>query len=76
MTESQTKRGVPWYLWPFWAIWRLVIFIISVTGRVVGAVIGLALLIVGGGVSLTVVGAIVGVPLIIFALLLIIRSLF
>lgn len=76
MTETQSKRGVPWYLWPFWAVWKLVVFIISVTGRVVGAVIGLALLIVGVVVSLTVIGAIVGVPLIIFALLLIIRSLF
>ena len=38
--------------------------------------LGLALLIVGIVVSLTVIGAIVGIPLIIFGFLLIIRSLF
>jgi len=76
MTEVNKKRNVPWFLWPFWAIWRLVVIIIELTGRVVGALIGLALLIVGVVVSLTVIGAIVGIPIIIFGFLLILRSLF
>ena len=75
MTEHKAKR-VPWILYPFWLIWRLVVWIIELTGRLVGAVLGLALIIVGIVVSLTVIGAIVGVPLIIFGLMLIVRSLF
>jgi hypothetical protein len=63
-------------LWPFWAIWRLVIGIIEFTGRLVGAIIGLVFLIVGIILTLTVVGAIVGIPMIIFGFLLILRSLF
>jgi hypothetical protein len=75
MTEHRTKR-VPWVLYPFWLIWRLIVWIIEFTGRIVGAVLGLVLIIVGIIVSLTVIGAIVGVPLIIFGVLLIFRSLF
>jgi hypothetical protein len=76
MTETNKKRCVPWFLWPFWAIWRLVVIIIELTGRVVGALLGLTLLILGVVVSLTIVGAIVGIPIIIFGFLLILRSLF
>ncbi len=72
---SETKK-VPFYLWPFWAIWRLVYLILALTGRLVGAILGLMLMIAGILVSLTIVGMIVGVPLIIFGFLLILRSLF
>jgi len=72
---AQEKR-IPWYLWPFWLIWRLVVGVIALTGRLVGALIGLVLMIVGVVVSLTVIGAVVGIPLIIFGFLLILRSLF
>jgi hypothetical protein len=75
MTEHRKKR-VPWLLYPFWLIWRLVIWIIEGVGRVVGAIIGLVLMIVGVIVSLTVVGLIVGVPLFAFGLMLVGRSLF
>jgi hypothetical protein len=70
------KRSVPILLWPFWAIWKLVIGIIEFTGRLVGAIIGLVLMIAGVVVSLTIIGAIVGIPLVIFGFLLILRSLF
>lgn len=70
------KKHVPLLLWPFWAIWRLVVLIIEITGRLVGAVIGLVLMIVGVIVSLTIIGAVVGVPLIVFGFMLVIRSLF
>jgi len=73
---SNKKKQVPWFLWPFWAIWKLVIGIIALTGRVVGAVLGLALMIVGLVASLTVIGAVIGVPLMIFGFLMILRSLF
>ena len=27
--NTTQKRTIPWYLWPFWAIWRLVVIIIG-----------------------------------------------
>ncbi len=72
---TETKK-VPWLLWPFWLIWKLVVGVIEFTGRILGAVIGLVLMIVGVIVSLTIVGLVVGVPLIIFGFLLVVRSLF
>jgi hypothetical protein len=73
---EENKGKVPWYLWPFWAIWKLVVGIIALTGRLVGAILGLVFLIVGVVLTVTIIGAIVGVPFIIFGLLLVIRSLF
>jgi hypothetical protein len=75
MTDNNKKR-VHWLLFPFWLIWRLVIWIIEATGRLIGAILGLVLMIVGVLLTLTVIGAIVGIPLIIFGFMLIIRSLF
>ena len=75
MTEHNKKR-VPWLLYPFWLVWRLVIWIIEATGRLVGAILGLVLMVAGVVVTLTVVGAIVGIPLTVLGLLLVIRSLF
>ncbi len=74
--EHHHRRHVPWYLWPFWAIWRLVIGIVAATGRLVAVVLGLVFLIVGVVLTVTIVGAIVGIPFIIFGLLLIGRGLF
>ncbi|MGE5223158.1 MAG: hypothetical protein ACM3PY_12030 [Omnitrophica WOR_2 bacterium] len=75
MSEGKVKRRVPWYLWPFVAIWDLVIGIVVLTGRLVAAVLGLVLLLVGVVLTATVVGAIIGIPLAIFGVLLIVRSL-
>ena len=73
---SENKKHVPWLLYPFYLVWHLVIWIIQATGRLIGAILGLVLLIAGIVISLTVVGAVVGVPLGIFGFLLILRSLF
>ena len=75
MTEHNKKR-VHWLLYPFWLLWRLVIWVIEATGRLIGAILGLVLMIVGVVLSLTVIGAIIGIPLIIFGFMLLIRSLF
>ena len=76
MSGEVDRKKVPWFLWPFYALWWLVSSILKLTGRVVGVVLGLVLLIVGIVVSLTVVGAIVGIPLAILGFLLILRGLF
>lgn len=73
---TNNKKRVHWLLYPFWLIWRLVVWIIEATGRLIGAVLGLVLMILGVILTLTVVGAIVGIPLIIFGFLLLVRSLF
>jgi hypothetical protein len=69
-------KRTPWFLWPFVAIWRLLAGIIQVTGRLVAAILGLVLMIVGVVLCLTVIGAIAGVPLIVFGLLLVLRGFF
>jgi hypothetical protein len=72
---AENKRKTPWFLWPFKAIWDLVVWIVSLTGRVVAVILGLVLIIVGVVLTITVVGAIVGIPLVVLGLLLVIRGL-
>jgi hypothetical protein len=73
---TQTKKHIPWYLWPFAALWKLLAVIVEMTGRFVAMVLGIVLIVVGLIVSLTIVGAIVGVPLAIIGLLLLLRGIF
>jgi hypothetical protein len=75
MTARQ-KSSIPWYLWPFWALWQLVTTIIELVGRFVAILLGFVLFVVGGLVSLTIVGAIIGIPLMLFGGLLVLRGLF
>lgn len=70
------KRAIPWYLWPFAAIWRLLATIVELTGRFVAMIVGLVLLIVGALVSFTIIGAIVGIPMAIIGILLFLRGIF
>ncbi len=72
----EKEKHVPWFLWPFWAVWMLVTGILKLTGRLVAVILGLVLMVAGVLVSLTVVGLIVGVPLFILGLLLVFRGLF
>jgi len=73
---SQTKKHIPWYLWPFAALWKLLSVIVEMTGRFVAMVLGIVFIVVGVIVSLTIVGAIVGIPLAIVGLLLLLRGIF
>jgi len=73
---TKERHDTPWYLWPFVALWKLLAGIIELTGRLVAAILGLVLMIVGVILTLTIIGAIVGIPLIIFGFLLIIRGFF
>jgi hypothetical protein len=73
---TETKHHIPWYLWPFAAIWKLLAVIVELTGRFVAMVLGIVLILVGVIVSLTIVGAIIGVPLAIIGLLLLFRGMF
>ena len=71
-----SDRDVPLLLWPFYAVWKLLTAILAVTGRVLAAVLGLVLMIVGFLLSVTVVGAPAGIPLAIVGFLLVLRALF
>jgi hypothetical protein len=71
---TETKKHIPWYLWPFAALWKLLAVIVEMTGRFVAMVLGIVLIVVGLIVSLTIVGAIVGIPLAFVGLLLLFRG--
>ena len=73
---SERKGAVSWLAWPFVALWRLLSFILNLTGRLVAAILGLVLMIVGVVLLITVIAAPVGIPLIVFGLLLTIRAIF
>jgi hypothetical protein len=73
---AHAKHHIPWYLWPFAAIWKLLAVIVELTGRLVAMILGVVLMIVGGIVSLTIVGAVVGIPLAIIGLLLFLKGIF
>ena len=75
MNES-AQNGVPWILWPFYFIWKLVTLILNITGRILCALLGIGLMAIGVTVSLSLVGAILGVPLLAFGFLLTVRALF
>jgi len=74
--EHNDGKSIPWILWPFYAIWRLVTFIIEVTSRIIAAVIALVLMAAGISITLSVVGAPLGIPIAAFGFLLLVRALF
>jgi hypothetical protein len=73
---TETKNHIPWYLWPFVALWKLLAVIVEMTGRFVAMALGIVLIVVGIIISLTIVGAIIGIPLAIVGLLLLLRGMF
>ena len=73
---TETKQHIPWFLWPFAALWKLLAVIVELTGRFLAMVLGLVFILVGAIVSLTVIGAIIGIPLAIIGLLLLLRGIF
>jgi hypothetical protein len=75
MSENEEKQ-LPWLLWPFYAIWRVVTFVFELTGRIICAVIGLALMAAGVAITVTVVAAPIGIPIAAFGFLLLVRALF
>lgn len=70
------RHGIPWYLWPFAALWRLLATMVGLTGRFVAMVLGLVFILVGVILSLTVIGAIVGIPMALIGLLLFLKGVF
>lgn len=73
---TPARHRAPWILWPFAAIWDLLAFILQITGRVLALVLGVALLMLGVVLTLTVIGAPLGIPVALLGFLLLVRSLF
>ena len=74
--NDSTPSHVPVILWPFYAIWRLLTFILNVVGRLLCALLGIGLMITGVAITLSVVGAPLGIPLASLGFLLLIRAIF
>jgi len=75
MNDSRNGR-VPILLWPFYAIWRLLTFVVEFIGRLLCAVLGVGLMIAGVAITLSIIGAPVGIPLASIGFLLLVRSIF
>ena len=50
------SRRIPWWRWPFHALWRLLTLVLEATGRLLCGALGLVLLVLGGVLMLSVVG--------------------
>ena len=74
--STTRERHVPFLLWPFYLVWRMVSFVLEAVGRVACVVLGFALLAAGGAVSLTVIGVPLGIPLAAVGTLLLLRAFF
>ena len=62
MSDS-SSNGVPILLWPFYAIWRFLTFVLEMIGRLLCALLGIGLMVGGVAITLSIIGAPVGIPL-------------
>jgi hypothetical protein len=76
MSAQNERQHISWFIWPFWAIWRLITLIIGLTGRLIGVILGLVLLLVGAILCFTVLLLPLGIPFLIVGFLLVVRALF
>jgi len=74
--QNNQDKQYPWFLQPLVILWEFLASILKLTGRLVGAIIGLVLMIIGIILTVTVIGAPVGIPVLIIGFLLTIRSIF
>ncbi len=75
MNDSMNER-VPLLLWPFYAVWRLLTFVVELIGRLLCALLGIGLMVAGVTITLSIIGAPVGIPLASVGFLLLVRSIF
>ena len=75
MNNSHDNQ-IPILLWPFYAIWRLLTFVLGVVGRLLCAILGISIMIGGVAITMSVIGAPIGIPLAALGFLLLIRAIF
>jgi len=76
MIAGMSDRDVPILLWPFYAIWRLLTFVLELVGRLICALIGLALMAAGTAITIPVLAAPIGIPIAAVGFLLLVRAVF
>ena len=74
--SNSTDTRVPVLLWPFYAIWQLLTFVLNVVGRLIFSILGLGFMIAGVAITMSVVGAPIGIPLASLGFLLLLRAVF
>jgi hypothetical protein len=74
--STDTSRKVPLLLWPFALLWRLLGAVLSITSRIICALLGLALMVSGVAITMSIVGAPAGIALSALGFLLLVRALF
>ena len=74
--SNSTDTRVPVLLWPLYAIWQLLTFVLKVVGRLICSILGLGLMIAGVAITMSVVGAPIGIPLASLGFLLLLRAVF
>jgi len=74
--NDSTRADVPLLLWPFYAIWRLLTFVLNIVGRFLCAILGIGVMVAGIAIALSVIGAPLGIPLASLGFLLLVRALF
>jgi len=74
--NDPSGNGVPILLWPFYAIWRFLTFVLELIGRLLCALLGIGLMIAGVTITLSIVGAPIGIPLASVGFLLLVRAIF
>jgi small-conductance mechanosensitive channel len=70
------SNGIPILLWPFYAVWRLLTFVVELIGRLLCGMLGIGLMVAGVAITLSIIGAPVGIPLASVGFLLLVRSIF
>jgi hypothetical protein len=75
MSDSSDKQ-VPILLWPFYAVWRLLTFVVELIGRMLCGLLGFALMFAGIAITITVLAAPVGIPIAVLGFLLLVRAIF
>lgn len=66
----------PWIFWPIRAVFDLVEWVLRLTGRLVAAIIGLVIMIVGFVLTMTVIAAPIGLPMILLGFALMVRGIY
>lgn len=74
--SNPSSRTVHWIFWPFQVLWRLLTWVLELTGRLILGILGFSLVALGILVSLSVIGAILGIPMILLGILMMLRAVF
>lgn len=74
MDSERRKTSILFF--PFVVVWALFSFLMKLTGRLLAVIIGFVFVVVGIILTVTLFAAPIGIPLIIFGILLMLRSVF